>query len=140
MTVVIAPNLLCEIVAAALRRFPEEACGLLVGRTQGDAQSITEVHESRNVALEPRRAFEVDPSLRLRLQRQTRGSGTGVIGVFHSHPGGDPSPSDTDRASIWEPDLVWLITGVREGVAGDTRAFAVDPDGYGFHPVKIDVS
>ena len=137
MTVTIAPALLCDIEAAAARCDPDEACGLLVGRKQGASHTVTEVHVSRNIAAEPRHRFEVDPGLRLRLQRQARERCERVIGVFHSHPGGEPAPSETDRASIWEPDLIWLITGVHDGVAGQTKAFMADPAGTGFRPLEM---
>lgn len=139
MTVTIAADLLGAIEQAALHRYPEEACGLLVGRRASSGCTVTAIHESPNVAEERHRRFEVDPGLRLRLQRETRGTGDAVLGLFHSHPDGEPAPSDTDRASIWEPDLIWLITAVVRDKAR-TRAFAVDEPGTGFVPLALEAA
>lgn len=126
MTVAIGLVVLQKIEAHARDRYPEEACGLLVGRFEADRTVVTAAHESENVAPDRRTGFEVDPGFRLRLQRDVRAEGAAIVGVFHSHPSGDATPSATDRESIWEPDLIWLITAVDGGALGETRAFAVD--------------
>ncbi len=115
-----------QVEACALARFPDEACGLLVGRRANDSVTVSRAHESRNIAADPRTAFEVDPGLRLRLQREVRDQGAEIVGIFHSHPSGDPRPSATDRAAIWEPDLLWLITAVEDGTVRESRIYAAD--------------
>ncbi len=131
MTVAVDQAVLRQIEVYAQQRYPEEACGLLVGRFEADRTVVIAAHESNNVAADRRAGFEVDPGFRLRLQRDVRAEGAAVVGVFHSHPSGDASPSATDRASIWEPDLVWLITAVGTGPIGKTRAFAVEANDRG---------
>lgn len=104
---------------------PREACGLLTGERCGrdgtrlenvqpvDMGAVTWIveafHPARNIAAMPETRFEVDPRLRLTLQRQCRDSGNDVIGVFHSHPNGVAMPSETDLAMATEMDLLWLI-------------------------------
>lgn len=129
MTVQIPDPILQHIEALAGARFPEEACGLLVGQRADNAVLVSEARESRNIASDPRAHFEVDPGLRLRLQRELRGQGLEIVGVFHSHPSGDPAPSKTDCAAIWEPDLLWLITAVEQGTVGVSQAYTVDDTG-----------
>ena len=126
MTVRIDPTVLRQIEGYALEQFPEEACGLLVGRRDANDVVISAARVSKNLAADPCAGFEVDTGLRIRLQRELRGSDAAVVGVFHSHPSGDPEPSATDRTSIWEPDLIWLITAVSAGAVGESRVFAVD--------------
>ena len=139
MTVAVDQAVLRQIEAYAKQRYPEEACGLLVGRFEADRTVVIAAHESNNVAGDRRAGFEVDPGFRLRLQRDVRAEGAAVVGVFHSHPYGDASPSATDRASIWEPDLVWLITAVGTGPIGETRAFAVEANdrGNSFREIQL---
>jgi len=126
VTVRIDPTVLRHIEGLAQDRFPEEACGLLVGRRGANDVVISAARESKNLAPNPCAGFEVDTGLRLRLQRELRDSDAAIVGVFHSHPSGDPEPSATDRASIWEPELIWLITAVSAGAVGESRAFSVD--------------
>ena len=137
MTVVIAPEGLRAIVDAAEAAYPEECCGLLVGRVRGGRVEIGEVHASRNLAENPRRAFEVDPGLRLALHKRLRGGPDDVVGHYHSHPDLGAEPSARDLARAWEPDLVWLITSVLGGQAVHTTAHRPSPDGKRFRPLRL---
>ena len=127
------------IERAAEAAYPEEACGLLVGRSKpGAGYRVSAVEASANVAEPPRsRRFEVDPKLRLRLERDLRESPDSVIGVYHSHPDGSARPSETDRSMIFEPDMVWLITAVADGRAGATTGWRPTEDGAAFLPLAL---
>lgn len=119
------------VVDAAEAAWPDEACGLLVGRRgPGPVWRVERIAPSSNLAAEPGRAFEVDPALRLRLERTLRGQGQGVVGHYHSHPGGPARPSETDLRRAYEPGLAWLIVAVREGQAVANGAFAPVPGGF----------
>ena len=130
---------LLAIQRAAEAAYPEEACGLLVGRREpGGAWCVGAVEASANVAEPPRtRRFEVDPKLRLRLERDLRESPDSVIGVYHSHPDGSAKPSETDRSMIFEPAMVWLITAVAGGRAGATTGWRPTEDGSAFTPLGL---
>jgi len=129
------------IERAAEAAYPEEACGLLVGRSApGEGYSVSAVEASANVAAAPRtRRFEVDPKLRLRLERELRESPDSVIGVYHSHPDGSAKPSETDISMIFEPAMVWLITAVADGTAGATTGWRPTEDGAAFQPLGLEL-
>ena len=124
----LTPGQLQAIERAAEAAYPEEACGLLVGRAEpGGAWQVSAVEASINVAEPPRtRRFEVDPKLRLRLERELRESPDSVVGVYHSHPNGSAEPSKTDTSMIFEPDMVWLITAVTDGRGGRDHGLQAD--------------
>jgi len=104
------------IFVALQEAFPNEGCGLLLGRKSEGRVEITEIVPSPNLAEDPAKAFEIDPGLRLRTQLRAREQGLQIVGHFHSHPFGEPRPSDCDRAmAAQEPDLIWLIMGMRWG-------------------------
>ncbi len=126
----IAPQLVARIQSAAEDAYPRECCGLLVGRTDGDDFTVTALEPSTNVGPSgaPDR-FEIDPGLRIRLQRSLRGGAVAIIGHYHSHPDHIAEPSATDRAMAWEPEMVWLITAVKAGKAGESRAFVISEAG-----------
>jgi desampylase len=134
----LAQGLLQRLVEAGEAAYPEEACALLVGRAGlGDIRHVERIELAANVADDRRRRFEVDPGLRIGLERELRGTHRRVIGVWHSHPDHPAQPSATDAAMAFEPDLVWLITAVIGGQAAASAAFAVCDHGPGFRPLAL---
>ena len=114
----ISQHLLRRIEAHALEAFPFEACGLLIGE---DGQILDAV-PSPNLTEAPDK-FLIDPALHLKIQRQVRRRGLKIIGVYHSHPGGDSEPSIKDIAGATTPDLLWMITALKGGEVLETRVF-----------------
>ena len=128
--IAIDPGDLRAIVAAAEASYPEEACGLLVGRWLGaDRCRVRRAVASANLAPEPATAFEIDPALRLDLQRRLRGGPDRVVGLYHSHPERPAQPSARDLERAWEPEQVWLITSVLAGEAVLTTAHVIAREG-----------
>jgi proteasome lid subunit RPN8/RPN11 len=138
---VLSSSLLKALIDRAEAEYPIEACALLIGRRRlSDHFLLTRVELSKNVAAEPKRRFEIDPGLRIGIERELRGKEEAVIGVWHSHPDAGPEPSAWDREMIFEPDLVWVITAVSQGQAVDTRAYLprVSRTGAsGFFPLSL---
>jgi proteasome lid subunit RPN8/RPN11 len=99
---------------------PDECCGLLLGR-----DAVEEARPAANVALEPRHRFEIDPQALIDAHREARAGGLGVIGYYHSHPGGPAEPSATDRAHASGDGKVWAILG-----AGGVTFWRDDEDGF----------
>ncbi len=110
------------------RRYPEESCGLLVGRRLASgAVEVSEAHAAANVQEGARdRRFEIDPALRFRLMRALAGGTETIVGHYHSHPDQPAVPSVQDLAMAFEPELVWLITSITAGRAAETAAFRID--------------
>ncbi|WP_439814224.1 M67 family metallopeptidase [Zavarzinia sp. CC-PAN008] len=118
----VSPGLLRAMADAAEAAFPNESCGLILG-CAGPTPLAQCLVPSPNLSPEPRTQFEIDPALRLRLQRELRGTGQALLGIHHSHPAGAARPSARDLAGAWEPGLLWLITAVIDGQAVQTAAF-----------------
>ena len=135
----IARSLLERIEGAAEVAYPDECCGLLVGRRgAADEFLVTRVAESANVtAGDKRTSFEVDPRTRLALMKEFRGRDDDVVGLYHSHPDHSAEPSARDLDRVFEPDLVWLITAVAQGRAVETLAHVFEPDGPRFRAVTL---
>ena len=117
-----------RIREAAEAAFPEECCGLLIGHDlDGSGRRIEQVLASPNVAADNRhQRFEIDPQLHFDTLRALRGGPARILGHYHSHPDHPALPSASDLAQAWEPDLVWLITAVADGLATETRAHVID--------------
>jgi proteasome lid subunit RPN8/RPN11 len=129
--ILIEDKVLRQIREDGERRYPEESCGLLVGRRQpGGPVEVAEAHAGANVAPVARdRRFEIDPALRFQLLRALSGRSETIVGHYHSHPDRPAVPSAYDREMAFEPDLVWLITAIAEGRALETAAFRIDGAG-----------
>jgi proteasome lid subunit RPN8/RPN11 len=125
-TLRISRSLLARLVAEAAAAH-EEICGLLLA----DGTPVA----CRNVHPEPSRHFEIDPAALIAAHRAGRGGGAAIIGHYHSHPSGDPTPSVTDAQDAAADGAIWLILG-----GGTARAWRAVRDGavHGrFDPVTI---
>ena len=118
--------------------YPFEACGLLLGQQLQDWLFISEVVPSPNLAEQPLHNFEIDPGLRLRIQKTSREEETRIIGHYHTHPDAEVEPSATDRSRIYETDLIWIIGSVYDGRFSDLAAFAPSTQCEGFDEVPLD--
>lgn len=128
-----------QMVDAAEAAFPAEACGLVIGRGKGQLIRVTRVVPADNLRADTGNCFELDPAVRIAVEKQLRDSGTKdrIIGHYHSHTDGTADPSGTDRAMAYEPDLAWVIIGVLEGQAIQTLAHRMDEKKGNFRPVPI---
>ena len=95
---------------------PEEGCALLLGRRQGSVLRLEAVWPCLNVwqpEAERERRFAIDPREQLHAQVWARSRGWQVLGSAHSHPGGPPVPSATDRSLCFAPTLMVILGGSR---------------------------
>jgi len=119
--------------------WPAEACGLLIGRGER-VLTVTGVMAAVNLAPDQGDHFELDPRVRFEAERRCRASGERLLGHWHSHPNGRKTPSATDLAMAFEPDLVWLIVAIlAAGAASHAGAFRLDPRKGCFRPVRLTI-
>lgn len=128
-----------QMVDAAEAAFPAEACGLIIGRGKGQLIRVTRVVPAENLLADTPDRFELDPAVRITVEKDLRDSGTKdrIIGHYHSHTDGTADPSATDRAMAFEPDMAWLIVGVLEGQAIQTLGHRMDEKRGNFRPVPL---
>ena len=134
MGLVISTGLLDAIRAQARAAGARECCGLLLGPAEGGV--VTSIRPAANVADQPEHRFEIDPAVLLAAHRAARAGGPAILGHYHSHPGGAPSPSPVDAAMAEGRGEIWLIVGGD----GSLRAWRAGPVGalHGrFEPVEM---
>lgn len=94
--------MLRQLEAWAAHGHPLETCGLLIGRSRGDAVHVSAVRLCRNTNVERARdRFDLDPVDHLACEDEARALGLEVVGVWHSHPDAPATPSELDRARAW---------------------------------------
>lgn len=94
-----------DAIVADARASPDEICGLLLGTPNRVMARVP----CRNVAANPRRAFEIDPAELIARHRAARSGGPAIIGCYHSHPTGHAIPSPRDAAQAAADGQLWLI-------------------------------
>ncbi len=117
--------------------YPLEVCGLLVGHSDDKGWQVGDVRPVAN--LNSDRAadrFELDPAAYQAIDRELRGSGHEIIGVYHSHPDCPAKPSPTDLASAWE-GFAYPIISVCEGQTAAMHCWIVNAAGDGFQHIDV---
>ncbi len=128
-TISISQEFLEEIISHCKGIYPNEACGLLAGKTN----IVERVYKITNIRLSSVN-YEMDPKEQLKCEKEIRGAGLKVIGIYHSHPSSSAYPSQLDIVRVhWPgdpdmplyPDACYMIIG---SVDGDTevRVFRID--------------
>lgn len=82
-----------------------EVCGLILKNQT--------VHPILNIAQKPEHRFEMDPIQQLEAIQAFSAEKLGdqIMGMYHSHPSGNPVPSNTDKEG-WPPEGwgYWIIS------------------------------
>lgn len=113
---------ICQHAQAA---YPEECCGLLLGTIHQESKTAVEVWQTENSwtpefapelgktsQQESRRnRFSIAPEVMLHAQKVARDRALAIIGIYHSHPNGQPIPSEFDRAIAWQ-EYSYLIVSL----------------------------
>ena len=123
------------VIGHALRAWPYECCGVLLGGRSGDGIRVSRVRAAENISDEDLRvAYQVGWSDLLAATRSERSGRGQIVGFYHSHPDGPTQPSLCDRERAW-PGAVYMIAGV--GRMGPALSAWQLGDGGAFEPVRI---
>ena len=106
---------------AEARSIPEvECCGLLAGRAEVISVLLPARQGPRSAS-----AYEISPPELFALFRHMRDAGLEHLGIYHSHPRGDNSPSSRDVELAYYPAAAYFIVSPRPDAARPVRAFAI---------------
>ncbi len=133
--------------------YPEECCGLLLGQViinKNDTPSsgslrerhwqVKEVQPTANcwgdIEEFPQdyaqgsrlNRFAINPQVLLAAQKDCRQRNLSIIGIYHSHPDGQPIPSEFDRAIAWA-EYVYLIAAGKQGSFTTSRSWYLNEAG-----------
>jgi proteasome lid subunit RPN8/RPN11 len=111
--------ILARMLEEARRHRSEECCGLLAGADG----VITDILPARN-QLASATAYEIAPDELFRLFKQIRAARLEHLGIYHSHPTGENSPSPRDIERAFYPDVAYFIVSPDEAKPG-VRAFQI---------------
>jgi proteasome lid subunit RPN8/RPN11 len=104
--------------------YPNECCGVLLGRMDGDERVVTSIARCGNTREDlPHNRYNIDPKQLIRIQREGRERGEDIIGFYHSHPDHPPQWSPTDLVEAHWFGCSYVITSVEKGKAAVTNSF-----------------
>jgi proteasome lid subunit RPN8/RPN11 len=122
------------------RAYPEEGCGVLVGRDEGTERIVERVIPLDNRRDEERsRRYLIPPEELLGVERDAREAGLDVLGFFHSHPDHPARPSAFDLEHAW-PYYSYLIVSVAQGRVAAAASWRLAPDRTRFEPESIETT
>src|SRR5260221_14424701 len=102
IALVLSPELHRHIEQEGAAAFPNECCGILIGKdlkdARGELRLVRKLVEGKNAfeADEQYHRFSIDPRAQLKAEREAAAEGLTVLGFYHSHPNHPARPSDYD--------------------------------------------
>lgn len=109
-----------EMVEHGLREFPNEACGLVAGRS-GTTEKF---YALTNLDASPV-SYRLDPAEQLRVFDELDDHGWELSGIFHTHTHSEAYPSETDRSLAFYPDARYLIMSLTDREHPQIKAFRI---------------
>jgi proteasome lid subunit RPN8/RPN11 len=114
------------MVEHAERTYPNECCGVMLGKLGTDNKTVTEaVPLDNSWQGEQGARYEIRPQDLLRAEQEARAQGRDLIGIFHSHPDCDAYFSETDLKNSC-PWYSFAVISVRQGAFDHARSFLPD--------------
>lgn len=114
------------MVFHAERTYPNECCGAMLGRMQGDTKVVMEAVPLENAyAGEQGARYELRPEDLLAADKAARDSGMDLIGIFHSHPDCDAYFSETDLQNSC-PWYSFIVLSIKSGKFDHANSFLPD--------------
>lgn len=116
------------MIEQAQAELPNECCGALAGKIEGDVARAVARYPLVNAMASPRN-FESDPKSMFAAEKARRAAGLEFVAFYHSHPTSEPVPSKTDIERNWWPEATTLIISLATDVPV-VRAWWLTADGY----------
>lgn len=108
--------------------YPNECCGVLLGKEVSGRKLVAEARELENAQGEsPRNRYFIAPEAVLENDRYARQKGLEILGFYHSHPDHPPLPSAYDLENAW-PWFSYLIVAVNQGNPGEAASWELAED------------
>ena len=113
-----------KLVAHAIEQKPNESCAMLLGEKIDDDWNVKEVFLTENID-KSQTNFTISPEELLKGYQLAEKMHLELVGVFHSHPNSDATPSDTDKKFMQNNPVPWIIFS---GLTNDLIAYMLDTD------------
>ena len=113
-----------KILSHAISCLPEEACGLIAGKIDGEQRKIEAVYLIENTDHSAEH-FSISPREQLSAIKDMRTHGWAPLGNWHSHPETPSRPSEEDKRLFFDSNARYLILSLQERENPVLNAFIV---------------
>ena len=125
-----------QILNDALRTFPDECCGFLLGSEKKEKRIVEEIIIINNAKEgDKRRRFEIKPLDYLKAEQYAEENNLTLLGVYHSHPNHPSVPSEHDRI-VAQPFFSYVIIAVKEDEFVSLQSWRLN-DNFQFEEERI---
>jgi len=112
----------------ALRTFPDECCGFILGHETGNEKTAIDLVIVDNAKEgDKRRRFEISASDYVQAEKFCDENGLVLLGIYHSHPNYPSVPSEHDRVAA-QPFFSYLIISVIENKIASYQSWVLNED------------
>lgn len=120
------------------RTYPEECCGVLLGKVDREEKVVRDLLEIENEREDQRqRRFLITPEAYQDADKQARKLGLDILGFYHSHPDHPARPSQYDLEHAWAW-FCYLITRVENGHPRESTSWVLRDDRSAFNEDVIE--
>jgi len=104
-----------EMVAHARSTYPNECCGAMLGKIDGDEKDVLIAMRLQNSSAGSQAArYELRPEDLLAADQEARRQGLDLIGIYHSHPDCGAYFSETDLKNSC-PWYSFIVLSIQKG-------------------------
>lgn len=131
-----------QIEREGVAAYPNECCGMLIGRdiktATGTRRLVERLEPGRNAfeASEQYHRFSIDPSQQLAAEKVAAAEGRVVLGYYHSHPDHPARPSEYDRTHAW-PYYSYVIVAIEKAKPALMTSWVLDDQTEQFSKQEI---
>ena len=119
--------------------FPNECCGFLYGRTEGEKRIITLAKPVTNIKDgDQKRRFEISPLDYMKAERFALENDTELLGIYHSHPN-HPAIASVHDLEKALPFFSYVIISVMDGTSVDVKSWRLKDEERAFFEEKVEV-
>ncbi|MGA2877145.1 MAG: M67 family metallopeptidase [Nitrososphaerales archaeon] len=142
-TIIIDQCVVLEMHNHASSTYPEECCGLLLGKFEDNltrklvkgSKRMENVFEKE----ERYRRYTIDPIKYMDAENEAAVSNEEIIGIYHSHPNAAARPSHFDLNFAW-PLLSYVVVEVRDSKPAATKSWILKEDRSDFLLEDMEIS
>ena len=116
-----------KILAHAVKKLPDEACGLIAGTAEDGDKEIKKVYLLTNID-HSNEHFSLDPKEQLEAIKDMRKNGFVPLGNWHSHPESPSRPSEEDKRLAFDSKASYMILSLMDRENPVLNSFKITGD------------